>query len=114
MKKMKQCKKCSKEIATNAKVCPGCGAENKKSGKAVLCLWAIVFILAVGTTGCSDVDNSKEVNSGNVEAAQEVSQDNGENAIAENELEVLCLGAIIFILAVGKAAQEVSQDNGEK
>ena len=88
-KKMKQCKTCSKEIATNAKVCPGCGAENKKSGKAVLCLWAIAFILAVGAVGGSDTDtdNSKEINSEKVESAQEVSQNNSENTIAENKSE---------------------------
>ena len=88
-KKMKQCKTCSKEIATSAKVCPGCGAENKKSGKTVLCLWAIAFILAVGTVGGSDTDtdNSKEINSEKVESVQEVSQNNSENAIVENKSE---------------------------
>lgn len=30
MAKMIQCKSCSKEIASNAKSCPGCGAKNKK------------------------------------------------------------------------------------
>ena len=89
MKKMKQCKTCSKEIATSAKVCPGCGAENKKSGKTALCLWAIAFILAVGTVGGSDTDtdNSKEINSEKVESVQEVSQNNSENAIVENKSE---------------------------
>ena len=91
MKKMKQCKTCLKEIATSAKVCPGCGAENKKSGKTVLCLWAIAFILAVGAVGGSDTDtdtdNSKEINSEKVESVQEVSQNNSENAIVENKSE---------------------------
>ena len=89
MKKMKQCKTCSKEIATSAKVCPGCGAENKKSGKTALCLWAIAFILAVGAVGGSDTDtdNSKEINSEKVESVQEVSQNNSENTIAENKSE---------------------------
>ena len=27
---MTQCKACSKEIASNAKSCPGCGAKNSK------------------------------------------------------------------------------------
>ncbi|MCU6061082.1 zinc-ribbon domain-containing protein, partial [Clostridioides difficile] len=30
MSKMIQCKSCSKEIASNAKSCPNCGAKNKK------------------------------------------------------------------------------------
>ena len=28
--KIKQCKVCEKDIATSAKVCPYCGAKNKK------------------------------------------------------------------------------------
>ena len=86
MSKMKKCKACSKEIATNAKSCPECGAKNKKPIYMVYGLWAIVFIIAIGTGGSdSDTDNSKETNSGNVESVQEVSQSNSENAIAENE-----------------------------
>ena len=30
MSKMKKCKVCSKEIASNAKTCPECGAKIKK------------------------------------------------------------------------------------
>ena len=88
-KRIKQCKSCSKEIGASAKYCPGCGAENKKSGKTVLCLWAIAFILAVGTVGGSDTDtdNSKEINSEKVESVQEVSQNNSENTIVENKSE---------------------------
>ena len=88
MSKMKKCKACSKEIATNAKSCPECGAKNKKLIYMVYGLWAIVFIIAIGTGGSdSDTDNSKEINSGNVESVQEVSQSNDENTVIENKLE---------------------------
>ena len=88
MSKMKKCKACSKEIATNAKSCPECGAKNKKLIYMVYGLWAIVFIIAIGTGGSdSDTDNSKEINSGNVESVQEVSQSNDENTVIENESE---------------------------
>ena len=85
MSKMKKCKACSKEIATNAKSCPGCGAKNKKPIYKRAWFWAVAVIVVVGTSGGSDTDNSKETNSGNVESVQEVSQSNSENAIAENE-----------------------------
>ena len=82
MKKMKQCKKCSKEFPINAHSCPECGAINSMYKKIAAGLWLIVFILGyilvVGTAGGSD--------SGNVEPVQEVSQ-NSENTIAENKLE---------------------------
>ena len=85
MSKMKKCKACSKEIATNAKSCPECGAKNKKPIYKRAWFWAVAVIVVVGTSGGSDTDNSKETNSGNVESVQEVSQSNSENAIAENE-----------------------------
>ena len=86
MSKIKKCKACSKEIATNAKSCPGCGAKNKKPIYMVYGLWAIIFGIAIGTGGSdSDTDNSKETNSGNIESVQEVSQSNSENTIVENE-----------------------------
>ena len=81
MKKMKQCKKCSKEFPTNDSFCPECGAINSIY-KIAAGIWLIVFILGyilvVGTAGGSD--------SRNVELVQEVSQ-NSENTIVENKLE---------------------------
>ena len=77
MSKMKQCKACSKEIATNAKSCPGCGAKNKKPVYKRVWFWVVAAIIVVGATG---TDNSKETN---IESGQEVSQ----NTIAENKPE---------------------------
>ena len=85
MSKMKKCKACSKEIATNAKSCPGCGAKNKKPIYKRVWFWIVAVIVVVGTSGGSDTDNSKETNSGNAESVQEVSQSNSENTIVENE-----------------------------
>ena len=71
MSKMKQCKACSKEIATNAKSCPGCGAKNKKPVYKRVWFWVVAAIIVVGATG--NTDNSKETNG------------NSENAIVESE-----------------------------
>ncbi|MDG6876597.1 hypothetical protein [Clostridium perfringens] len=51
MSKMKKCKVCSKEIASSAKSCPGCGAKNKKAiyKRPWFIILAIIIILgAVG------------------------------------------------------------------
>ena len=77
MSKMKQSKACSKEIATNAKSCPGCGAKNKKPVYKRVWFWVVAAIIVVGATG---TDDSKETN---IESGQEVSQ----NTIAENKPE---------------------------
>ena len=87
MSKMTQCKSCAKEIATSAKSCPGCGAKNKKPIYKRVWFWIIAIIIVIGATGGSGTDDSKEINSGNIESEQEVSQNNIENTTAENKSE---------------------------
>ena len=87
MSKMTQCKSCAKEIATSAKSCPGCGAKNKKPIYKRVWFWIIAIIIVIGATGGSGTDDSKEINSGNIESEQEVSQNNSENTTAENKSE---------------------------
>ena len=87
MSKMTQCKSCAKEIATSAKSCPGCGAKNKKPIYKRVWFWIIAIIIVIGATGGSGTDDSKEINSGNIESEQEVSQNNSKNTTAENKSE---------------------------
>ena len=87
MSKMTQCKSCAKEIATSAKSCPGCGAKNKKPIYKRVWFWIIAIIIVIGATGGSGTDDSKEINSGNIESEQEVSQNKSENTTAENKSE---------------------------
>ena len=72
MKKMKQCKTCSKEIGISAKYCPGCGAKNKKPIYKRAWLWIIAFFIAIGVAAAGS-------DSGNVEPVQET--------VAENKVE---------------------------
>lgn len=58
MSKTKQCKVCSKEIASNAKVCPECGANNKKPIYKRVWFWFLIFIIVVGFAGISEDDNT--------------------------------------------------------
>lgn len=48
--KLKVCKVCGKEMATNAKACPSCGAKNKKPVFKKWWFWLIVVVIvaAVG------------------------------------------------------------------
>ena len=62
-------------------------SKNKKPMYKRAWLGALAIVIVAGTVGCSGADNSKEVNGGNVETIQEVSQDNSENTIAENKSE---------------------------
>lgn len=64
MAKMVNCKSCGKEIASNAKICPGCGAKNKKPFYKAVWFWVIVAIIVIGAAASgnstdSDKDNNK-------------------------------------------------------
>ena len=91
MKKMKQCKKCSKEFPINYNFCPECGAINSIY-KIAAGLWAIALILILILFGVVRGSNSR-----NVEPIQEVSQ-NSENTIAENKLEDTVPTAVSFTM----------------
>ena len=59
MAKMKTCKACGKEIASSAKVCPGCGAKNKKPFYKAVWFWVIVVIVVIAAAG-GNSDSSNE------------------------------------------------------
>lgn len=92
MKKMKQCKICSKEIAANAKTCPSCGGKNKKAVYKrpwfiVIVLFVIIGIAISG--GNSEENESSEnlVNSGveaTVQADNTGTQSNNTEVQADN------------------------------
>lgn len=70
MAKMINCKSCGKEIASNAKICPGCGAKNKKPFYKAVWFWVIIviFIIAVASSGEGSSTEEKtkyEKNKGN-------------------------------------------------
>ncbi len=59
MSKMKKCKTCGQPIAKSAKICPNCGAKNKKSritGLLFLLIIAIMIFVIVN----NDRDNDKD------------------------------------------------------
>lgn len=80
MVKMIKCKHCSKEIASNAKCCPGCGAKNKKALYKRPWFIAIVFFVIVGAIGSIGDGDSTTVDSGIANAGQEVSQNQKEES----------------------------------
>lgn len=96
MSKMKKCKVCSKEIASNAKTCPGCGAKNKKAiyKRPWFIVLAIIIILgAVGGSSYDDSTVAKNETISEVEQNQdkEISNNQGEEKdvlVKENEEKV--------------------------
>ena len=70
MAKMIKCKSCSKEIASNAKSCPGCGAKNKKPFYLRGWFIAIVIIMIIVIIGGSDSDDTVSTDGESVETTK--------------------------------------------
>lgn len=51
--KMTTCKTCGKEMAKNAKVCPNCGAKNKKPIPLFIAIIVVIVIIAIASGGKS-------------------------------------------------------------
>ena len=96
MSKMKKCKVCSKEIASNAKSCPECGAKNKKAiyKRPWFIVLAIIIILgAVGESSYEDstVANNKTISEVEQNQDKEISNNQGgekDVLVKENEEKV--------------------------
>lgn len=80
MKKMKQCKICSKEIAANAKRCPECGGKNKKALYKrpwfIVIVLLIIFGIAISGENSGENESSKNLANNGIEAT--VQADNTE------------------------------------
>ena len=62
--KIKQCKVCGKDIATSAKVCPYCGAKNKKPIYKrwwFIALTVFIILGVIGNLGGTDTDAPSKV-----------------------------------------------------
>ena len=73
MSKTKHCKVCSKEIASNAKMCPGCGAKNSKPFYKRIWFWVITLIILIAI-GSSNPEVEQQDNIG--ENQNKITEDN--------------------------------------
>ena len=77
MSKTILCKTCCKEIAKNAKTCPGCGAKNKKPIYKKIWFWILILIIFIAIIGNSDNDTST--------SQQAIQNTQNNTVITENE-----------------------------
>ena len=89
MSKMKKCKVCSKEIASNAKTCPGCGAKNKKAIYKRPWFIILAIIIIIGAVGGSGYEDSTVANNETIsEVEQDVLVKENEEKVEEKEEKV--------------------------
>lgn len=73
MSKLVKCKTCGAEIAKNAKVCPGCGAKNKKPFYKKWWFWVVVVIVCIAlASGGSDESTDTDKKIGEVASGTEM------------------------------------------
>ena len=83
-KNMKKCQICGNEIAKNAKVCPSCGAKNKKPfyKKAWFIICALVVVIAVAANSGKDT-NEQPANTETKQQAETTSAQQSEQKTEE-------------------------------
>lgn len=64
MSKIKLCKTCQKEIAKSAKICPHCGARNKKSKLKLIAISVVILVILVIalSTNSSNTQSTNYIN----------------------------------------------------
>lgn len=71
--KMMICKTCGKELAATAKVCPACGAKNKKAIYKKWWFWAVVvLILVMAASGAGGTNSTASVEASQSDIPQSV------------------------------------------
>lgn len=76
MSKMKNCNVCQNEIAKSAKVCPECGAKQKKPIFKKWWFWAVIAIIFIAlVSGGEESDDTSSSSTSNATQQQEVVQE---------------------------------------
>ncbi len=89
--KMTKCKSCNADIAANAKVCPNCGAKNKKPMFKKWWFWLIIVIALIAIIGGAGGDDTTASTTNSEESAGIVTEiateklDSVTDAVAETE-----------------------------
>lgn len=108
--KMVKCKTCGEEIAKSAKVCPKCGANQKKHtllGIVILVIGLILIIAAIG--GGSKDDKPQKVSESN---APNQSEAPIETTTPESENEIFTVGDSVALKDIIVTLVDVSESTG--
>ena len=83
MAKLIKCRICGASISSSAKICPQCGAKNKKPLYKRWWLWIILVILALTLVPKGDSDDKSQKNSGDDNTS--TNQVSGSTPISNND-----------------------------
>lgn len=112
MGKMIKCKTCGEEIAKSAKVCPKCGASQKKHPVLGVILVIFGVLLIVAAIGGGGSDEPKKVGDYNPKQSKDVKSD--ETSSAEPEKTTFGVGEQVSLNDVIVTLNNVTESNGSQ
>lgn len=104
METMKNCKACGAEIAKSAKVCPKCGAKQKKHRVLWIVLAVVVLLGILGAIGGGDSKPTLVASNQNTAASQETA--------AEPTKDSFGVGDTVALDGVSVTLKSVSESQG--
>ena len=87
MSKMINCKTCDAEIAVSAKVCPKCGAKNKKPIYKRVWVWFLVAIILIAVISSTGGDSNVDTNTITPSTSVSTDVDNAPTNIPSEEIK---------------------------
>lgn len=102
-KKMTNCQTCGIEIAKSAKVCPSCGAKQKKKSNALVGILVVVIVIAIIAAAAGSGDEPKKVG--------DYTDGNSSNS-GQTEKGVFYVGETVELKDVHATLVGVSESNG--
>lgn len=112
MEKMVKCKSCGQEIAKSAKVCPKCGAKQKKHTALGIILVIFGVLLIVAAIGGGGSDEPKKV--GDSVPTQSQDDQSVETSSAEPEKTTFGVGEQVSLNDVIVTLNGVTESNGSQ
>lgn len=110
MAKMVKCKTCGADIAKNEKVCPSCGAKNKKSVLFPV-IGAVVVIAVIGSMGGSD--EPTKVGDVGTDSSSSFAQSSASTP-SQPEKKTFGVGEVVELNNVSATMLSVSESKGEQ
>lgn len=83
-----ECKSCGHKIAKNAKICPSCGAKNKKPIFKKWWFWVVIVLLIIGGTSGGDDDTTPSEVDSVVSSVEDVAEPSEEITVEVEPEEV--------------------------
>lgn len=92
--KILKCKTCGADIAANAKLCPSCGAKNKKPVYKRVCFWILISILVIIVVSVFAAEDTSDYTDVEPESSSEIVEEETENHAFDGDCGIAASGSL--------------------